>query len=326
MSTQTMQATRTNPIDLTGDDEDDSAYANPGIIRSRAAGAASHNTIQLPFGGPTMAPAAVVAGQLGPPTYSSSSSSSSSPSYNRHNHSSSPTMATVHSNPYGRSEHSGQPGFGAPRTALPSGFTALPPNNGISPAFAAPGRSGTLTATNGAGRAVIDLTSSSTPSPPPHPHLQHQHQHPHPHQHGMTPTLAPVPELPPDLPLKTPICIGQLVVTALVLYPISYLAPSEHGGPDSEWACVRTQYEHNPSKPLASQETIHIKSPNYRTANGETRNGENFGVVEQKVATAIGPMLGKGLIRIEGRVRRGRPNVSAFFFQIYAHILKIGSP
>jgi SWI/SNF-related matrix-associated actin-dependent regulator of chromatin subfamily A3 len=144
--------------------------------------------------------------------------------------------------------------------------------------------------------SIIDLTSAPTPPPPSMPMQQQQVP-----AHG---------NLPPDLPLKTPVCIGQLQVTALVLYPISYLSPSDHGGPDAEWATVRTQYAHDSKKPLPSQETIHIRSPNWRNHLGENIVGENFGVVEQKVATALGPMLGKGLIRVEARVRRGRPNVS----------------
>jgi hypothetical protein len=146
---------------------------------------------------------------------------------------------------------------------------------------------------------VIDLTSAPTPPPllpaPP-------------------PMMTAQGNLPPDLALKTPVCIGQLQVTALVLYPIAYLNPSDHGGPDAEWATVRTQYVHDPKKPAAAQETVQIRSPNWRNHLGENIAGENFGVVEQKVATALGPMLGKGLIRVEARVRRGRPNVSVVMF------------
>jgi SWI/SNF-related matrix-associated actin-dependent regulator of chromatin subfamily A3 len=118
--------------------------------------------------------------------------------------------------------------------------------------------------------------------------------------------------LPPDLPQKTPVCIGQLTVTALVLYPIPYLRPHDQSGSVdvAEWAQVRTQYEHSPSKPPSAQETIHIKSPNFKGPAGEIIQGETFGVVEQKVATSLGPMLGKGLIRIDAQVRKGMPNVS----------------
>lgn len=142
---------------------------------------------------------------------------------------------------------------------------------------------------------VIDLTGS--PSPPPINGQQHRQ---------MTPSLS---GLPNELPPKTPVCIGQLTVTALVLYPVPYLRPQEPGSGDAEWATVQLRYEHNPNKPGGS-ETIHIMTPRSRAPNGEAVQGEGFGVVEQKVATSLGPMLGKGLIRLDGKVRKGMPNVS----------------
>jgi SWI/SNF-related matrix-associated actin-dependent regulator of chromatin subfamily A3 len=153
---------------------------------------------------------------------------------------------------------------------------------------------------------VIDLTDS--PSPPPSPRPRQQ----------------PISSaLPDDLHPKTPVCIGQLTVTALVLYPVSYLQ-----GPDSinesDWANVRLQYEHNPQRAGAT-ETIHIKTPSSKTSSGELSQGEAFGVVEQKVATDLGPMLGKGLIRLDAKVRRGSPNVSDIPFFLtnlaFAHSL-----
>ena len=134
-------------------------------------------------------------------------------------------------------------------------------------------------------RQVIDLTGS--PSPPPMRSL---------------PSM-----LPPDLPPKTPVCIGELTVTALVLYPLPFLV-AQHPG-ENEWVTVRLQYEYQAQK-LTSKETIHIKSPNSRGPNGENISGENFGVVEQKVADSLGPMLGKGLIRLDAKIRKGPPNVS----------------
>jgi SWI/SNF-related matrix-associated actin-dependent regulator of chromatin subfamily A3 len=222
--------------------------------------------------------------------------------FSPHMHSS---MAAL--NAPGRQPSFSQPMFGAssmPRTALSSTSNAPP----LPRAFVAPGRAGVMSSGVAAQQTpIIDLTS--TPSPPP-PNMP------------LMPSQIPAQgNLPPDLPLKTPVCIGQLQVTALVLYPIAYLNPSEHGGPDAEWACVRTQYIHDPKKSPASQETIHIKSPNWRNHMGETIMGENFGVVEQKVATALGPMLGKGLIRVEARVRRGRPNVSTLTVDSSVHIL-----
>ncbi len=46
-----------------------------------------------------------------------------------------------------------------------------------------------------------------------------------------------------------------------------------------------------------------------KVPSGEIVQGENFGVVEQKAANVLGPMLGKGLIRVDAKVRRAVPNV-----------------
>lgn len=137
---------------------------------------------------------------------------------------------------------------------------------------------------------VIDLTHS--PSPPSSP----------------LPLVTPLPD---DLSPRTPVCIGQLTVTALVLYPVSYLQSHDPTKAEADWASVRLQYEHNPHKQPGTTETIHIKTPHIKSPIGELSQSEAFGVVEQKVASHLGPMLGKGLIRLDAKVRRGMPNVSA---------------
>jgi len=137
-------------------------------------------------------------------------------------------------------------------------------------------------------RQVIDLTGS--PSPPPNTAMR------------SLPSM-----LPPDLPPKTPVCIGELTVTALVLYPVPYLVPQHFG--ENGWVTVRLQYEYQAHKPN-NRETIHIKSPHSRGPNGESIAGETFGVVEQKVADSLGPMLGKGLIRLDAKIRKGPASVS----------------
>ncbi|PFH54824.1 hypothetical protein AMATHDRAFT_135139 [Amanita thiersii Skay4041] len=139
-------------------------------------------------------------------------------------------------------------------------------------------------------RHVIDLTGS--PSPPP--------------SSQSTPSSQSSTTLREELPPKTPFCIGQLTVTALVLYPVQYLLPQ---GPalTEDWAPVRLQYDYDPAK-RNSPETIQIKSPNIRHPTGEIIQGEGFGVMEQKVATALGPMMGKGLIRLEAKIQRGSIN------------------
>ncbi|KAH8119928.1 SNF2 family N-terminal domain-containing protein [Phellopilus nigrolimitatus] len=162
-------------------------------------------------------------------------------------------------------------------------------------------------------RQIIDLTSSPSPPPP----TLHTPQLPQEAQRQLTPGTL-------DVPPKTPVCIGQLTVTALVLYPVSYLQPqgaiTGHANEAADWASVRLQHDstikqRNPN----ADETIHIKTPPTRIATGETLAGENFGVVEQKVATVLGPMLGKGLIRLDAKVRRGVPNLPILPLQLLVH-------
>ncbi|KAA1467896.1 hypothetical protein DENSPDRAFT_833051 [Dentipellis sp. KUC8613] len=176
----------------------------------------------------------------------------------------------------------------APHIPLPN---SSPPNNSFRSSDSTPDM---FPAHN----SVIDLTGSPSPSPQPLPP-------------SLPPVSHPQSSLPVDLAPKTPVCIGQLSVTALVLYPTDYLRPNAanpfaQGGGD--WAPVRLQYERNVNRP-GSEDTIHIKTPSTRTAAGESHPGDPFGVVEQKVASALGPMLGKGLIRLDAKVRRGLPNL-----------------
>ncbi|KAG5647573.1 hypothetical protein DXG03_008926 [Asterophora parasitica] len=189
-----------------------------------------------------------------------------------------------------RPPFAGPPSFFVPRHAQNQLPPARPPSE---PQMHAP-----------SSRQIIDLTGS--PSPPPAP----QHRGP----------LPP----PPDLPPKTPVCIGQLTVTALVLYPVPYLHPQDPSS-DSEWAPVRLQHEHNPHKPGGS-ETIHIRAPHIRGPNGEPIPADAFGVVEQKVATSIGPMLGKGLIRVDAKVRKGPPNLPILPLQMLVYTPKGNIP
>lgn len=155
------------------------------------------------------------------------------------------------------------------------------------------------------------------PSPQPLDSAQNPAE-PAPHQvidlTGGSPSPEPqVRSLPSDLPPKTPVCIGQLQATALVLYPVNYLNPGGEQPPGSEtdWAPVRLSYERDPAK-ITGQDTIHIRTPTSRGTLGESLGGETFGVVDQKLASTVGPMLGKGLIRMEARVRKGLPHVSSY--------------
>ncbi len=147
-----------------------------------------------------------------------------------------------------------------------------PPHMSYRPPFAGPSHSPAppIQAPPPQSNHVIDLTSS--PSPPP--------------------------MLPPEMSPKTPVCIGFLQLTALILYPVPYILPTNPGSPQPEWATVKLQYEHS-EKPGSSPNTIHIKAG----------TGESFAITEQKVADNIGHMIGKGLIRLEAKVRKGPPNV-----------------
>ena len=156
---------------------------------------------------------------------------------------------------------------------------------------------------------VIDLTSSPSPSPAP--------ALPLPPPPPLPPTLPPLQQLSSAqhmtlesaLP-KTPVCIGRLDVTALIVYPSAYLdiSPSEPSGSEPVLGPVRLQYERTSHHP-GSEDTISIRTPNKRGPHGEIHPGENFAVVEQRVASVLGPMLGKGLIRVDARIRRGNRHV-----------------
>jgi hypothetical protein len=270
-----LASSASNPIDLTSEDDDERGGGLFGPPRppSLLHHAAPANMASGAMMDPFLN---FVPASLGQPR---AENASPSPSFSQ-----APSLMQT----YPRSHHS--PAFGrsmsgyGPSTHAVVG--ALPPTT----AYRASGTA------SGSGSQIIDLTS--TPSPPVTPRA------------SSVPAAALPPALPADLPPKTPVCIGQLQCNALVVYPINYLqcsAGSEGAGETVDWACVRAHYEHEAPK---QQETIHLRSPNWRTPAGEQMQGENFAVMEQRVATVLGPMLGKGLIRLEVRIRRGLPNVS----------------
>ena len=114
------------------------------------------------------------------------------------------------------------------------------------------------------------------------------------------------------------VCIGQLSSTALIMYPTPYVCPK----PDQPLASVpaatsdghvpvRLKYDdaakrrqRNPGQP--AEETIQILVPHYKggPSGTESLGGEEFGVVEQRTATVLGPLMAKVLIRLEAHVRR----------------------
>lgn len=171
-------------------------------------------------------------------------------------------------------------------------------------------------------RQVIDLTSSPSPPPAPsqHSHPSHYPGYPRPgHPQYSQSSLSN--QIPEEVSLRTPVCIGQLTVTALILYPTTYVnfhppgAPTTPDHPDNnEYAPVRLTYdlEAKQRSPNA-EETINITTPPYKVGDGPNdpvHGGSVFGVVEQKAATVLGPMLGKGLIKMDAKIRRGAANVS----------------
>jgi SWI/SNF-related matrix-associated actin-dependent regulator of chromatin subfamily A3 len=160
---------------------------------------------------------------------------------------------------------------------------------------------------------VIDLTTS--PSPSPAPRLP-------------PPALPPPPQFSPSVQpitfetasLRTPVCIGRLDVTALILYPSPYLeiSISEPSGSDTVWGPVRLQYERTPNH----EDTVHIKTPNRRGPHGEILPGEDFAIVEQRVASVLGPMLGKGLIRVDSRIRKGNLHLPVLPLEVLVYTPK----
>lgn len=114
------------------------------------------------------------------------------------------------------------------------------------------------------------------------------------------------------------VCIGQLTATALILYPVPYVCPkpdqplaSLPAATSDGYVPVRLKYDdaskrrqRNPSQ--TAEETIQIQVPHYKggTSGTESLGGEEFGVVEQRIATVLGPLMAKVLIRLEAHVRR----------------------
>jgi hypothetical protein len=149
---------------------------------------------------------------------------------------------------------------------------------------------------------AIDLTA--TPSPP---------------SNAPTPTPSTSTSVP--APVKhdgrTVMCIGELAVTALILYPIRYLAPSNTASESTPASAtmpatctVKLRYDASKKRigSAGGDQTINISSPT--TAAGP---GEDFGVVDQKAANVLAPLMERGLIRLEAKVFKGSENVRAFF-------------
>lgn len=145
---------------------------------------------------------------------------------------------------------------------------------------------------------AIDLTNSNTPSPP---------------VGAATAATNGTGDQKRKDNRKDVICIGELTVTALVLYPIDYLLSSPSAMGRDEFVPVRLIYDAAGKKrSRMNEETIRITAPLYKSATGEQMGGEDFGVVEQRVANVLGPLMAKVLIRVSATIRRAGPNVSSF--------------
>ncbi|KAG9118944.1 hypothetical protein FRC07_006271 [Ceratobasidium sp. 392] len=113
---------------------------------------------------------------------------------------------------------------------------------------------------------------------------------------------------------RTVMCIGELSVTALILYPIRYLAPSNTASDATPASAtmpatctVKLRYDASKKRmgAMNGDQTINIASPT--TSAGP---GEDFGVVDQKAANVLAPLMERGLIRNEARVLKGSENPS----------------
>ncbi|KAJ7865375.1 hypothetical protein B0H13DRAFT_2353043 [Mycena leptocephala] len=130
-----------------------------------------------------------------------------------------------------------------------------------------------------------------------------------------------------DLSPKTPVCIGQLGVTAHVLSLIPYLSVSTT---DEEWAPVCLQYVVYPRKGGAGTyvppHVINILAPAALAPDGKQIPSEVFGIIEEKAATALGPMLEKGLIRLGAKIRRDPANLRTLPVQMAVYTPKGNIP
>ncbi|KAF8167732.1 SNF2 family DNA-dependent ATPase [Crassisporium funariophilum] len=299
-----------NHIDLTLDDDDDGAndrYIEPRFAK-RARTEPSATVPYPPFTSSSSSTSTMTSSTIPfmprPPKSPLSRPSMFAPTSSQSPSSHFSTFAPAPHQPMYRPPFAGPPPHSAPTQ---NSFSLSPPSRSPSTSQLSPSQQSTHHSfpSHSQDRQVIDLTGS--PSPPPGSHSMQ----------------GPPNMLPLDLPPKTPVCIGQLTVTALVLYPVPYLLPQNPG--EAEYAYVRLQYEHHPNKPNA-KETIHIRAPHSRGPNGESISGEGFGVVEQKVADSLGPMLGKGLIRLDAKIRKGPATLPILPLQMLVYTPKGNVP
>lgn len=106
------------------------------------------------------------------------------------------------------------------------------------------------------------------------------------------------------LEANAPVLIGQLNVTALVLYPNPYLSTPR--GSNDEWAPIRIAIDPN-AKPPDDALTLHIP-PKAKGANPTPQ--DSFGVIGRQAGPTLAPLLSRGVVKLEPRIKRSTsPNV-----------------
>ncbi|CAL1695094.1 unnamed protein product [Somion occarium] len=312
---------QSNPIDLTLDEDEDDSYVNERACKRTCPLGRSFNAINTacpdaapnqyspPYHSglsPAMSSSSLQAEGRVPPGSSYNYADTQSPTNSLQQPLQPPIQPPNVSIPLLKSPFPSFPGFPVPplsvsssRPVAPASYyeTSAPTQSQPYATSSTPGPS-----SNAQARQVIDLTNS--PSPPPYPQQPIQGT-----------SIA-------DLSPSTPVCIGQLTATALVLYPIPYLCQQPAGVPDPEWARVRLAFENR----NGGQPTIHIKAPTTVLPNGQQVPGENFAVVEQKVASSLGGLMSKGHIRLDAKVRRDRPNLPILPLQMLVFTPKANIP
>lgn len=106
------------------------------------------------------------------------------------------------------------------------------------------------------------------------------------------------------LEANAPVLLGQLNVTALVLYPNPYLS-AQRGGID-DWAPIRIAIDPT-AKPPTDALTLHIP-PKVKGANPTAQ--DSFGVIGRQAGPTLAPLLSRGVVKLEPRIKRSTsPNV-----------------
>lgn len=120
-------------------------------------------------------------------------------------------------------------------------------------------------------------------------------------------------------------CIGQISATAHITYPANYICPRPgrpaHPLPPTsdDFVPVRLGFDANTRRQENSHQrrqvdddNIQISVPRYKggASGSDTLGGEEFGMIEQRVATVLYPLMQKVLIRLTAHVRRAETSTA----------------